>query len=246
MKTEPAITAPEVQAPVLPPTKLTPRQLRRARHRRTLRRFWQQFRQSKMGMIGLAILIFYAGVAIFSIFANKGALDPTITTNGPRLAGPSLHYPLGTQIDGISVLSLTIEGARISLFVGLAAALISMAARHAHRHVGRLQELRPRRDLDADHRRVPRAPLARAGDRPRGDVRSELLDHHHHHRADVVGRHRPTCARAGVVRQGTHLHRAVACARCERRARRAQAHHPQPDAHHLREHDPHDRDRDPV
>ena len=84
MKTEPAITAPEVQTPVLPPTKLTPRQLRRARHRRTLGRFWQQFRQSKMGMIGLAILILYAGVAIFSIFANKGALDPTITTNGPR------------------------------------------------------------------------------------------------------------------------------------------------------------------
>ncbi|HJX06983.1 MAG TPA: ABC transporter permease [Actinomycetota bacterium] len=126
MKTEPAITTREVPAPVVPRGKLTPRQVRWARRRRALSRFWQQFRQSKMGIIGLAILLFYAGVAMFSIFANKGALDPTITTNGPRLAGPSLAYPLGTQIDGISVLSLTIEGARISLFVGLAAALISM------------------------------------------------------------------------------------------------------------------------
>jgi len=127
MKTEPAIAATEVRAPVLPPTKRTPRQLKRARRRRALSRFWAQFRQSKMGMFGLAILIFFVGVAIFSMFTNKGALDPTVATDGPRLAGPSLKYPLGTQVDGISVLSLTIEGARISLFVGLAAAFISMA-----------------------------------------------------------------------------------------------------------------------
>jgi peptide/nickel transport system permease protein len=127
MKTEPAITAPEAPTPIALPTKLTPKQLKWARRRRAFSRFWSQFRQSKTGMIGLAILVFFAATAIFSIFANKGALDPTVTTDGPRLAGPSLKYPLGTQIDGISVLSLTIEGARISLFVGLAAAFISMA-----------------------------------------------------------------------------------------------------------------------
>ena len=128
MKTEPAITAPpEAPTPVALPKKLTPKQLKWARRRRALSRFWSEFHQSKAGMIGLAILVFFAATAIFSIFANKGALDPTVTTNGPRLAGPSLKYPLGTQIDGISVLSLTIEGSRISLFVGLAAAFISMA-----------------------------------------------------------------------------------------------------------------------
>ena len=127
MKTEPAIIAPEAPTPVAPPTKLTPKQLKWARRRRAFNRFWSQFRQSKTGMIGLAILVFFAATAIYSIFANKGALDPTITTDGPRLAGPSLKYPLGTQIDGISVLSLVIEGSRISLFVGLAAAFISMA-----------------------------------------------------------------------------------------------------------------------
>ena len=119
-------------------------------------------------------------------------------------------------------------------------------ARHDHRDVGRLQERGARRDLDADHRRLPGAPLARAGDRPGGDVRSELLDHHHHHRADVVGGHRPPGARPGALGQGTHLHRALTGARRERRPRRDQAHHPEPDARDLREHDPHDRDRDPV
>jgi peptide/nickel transport system permease protein len=126
MKTEPAITAPEAPTPFAPPKKLTPKQLKWARRRRAFSRFWSQFRQSKTGMIGLAILVFFAATAIYSIFANKGALDPTIT-DGPRLVGPSLKYPLGTNIDGISVLSLAIEGARISLFVGLAAAFISMA-----------------------------------------------------------------------------------------------------------------------
>ena len=76
-------------------------------------------------MVGLAILMLFVLMAISSIFAYKGRLDPTIV-NGPRLAGPSLKYPLGTQVDGVSVLSLVVEGSRISLFVGFAAALISM------------------------------------------------------------------------------------------------------------------------
>src|SRR3954454_8664319 len=125
MKTEPAVQTPEaVGAP--PVKKLTPKQLKRERRKRALGRFWKQFRHNKAGMAGLSILVFFAVVAIYSIFADKGALDPTIATGGPRLAGPSFHYPLGTQNDGISVLALVIEGSRVSLFVGLGAALISM------------------------------------------------------------------------------------------------------------------------
>jgi peptide/nickel transport system permease protein len=127
MKTEPIVapSEPLVDAPA-PPKKITPRKLRGARRRRALKRFWADFRSSKMGMAGLIILLFFIGMAIFSVFADKGRLDPTITTDGPRLAGPSLKYPLGTDRQGISVLSLVIEGSRISLYVGLTAALISM------------------------------------------------------------------------------------------------------------------------
>ena len=56
MKTEPAITAPEAPTPIALPTKLTPKQLKWARRRRAFNRFWSQFRQSKTGMVGLAIL----------------------------------------------------------------------------------------------------------------------------------------------------------------------------------------------
>ncbi len=124
MKTEPAIkTKPPAQVETI--RKLTPKQLKRARRKQALSRFWAQFRTNKAGMIGLGILVLFALMAISSIFAYKGRLDPTIV-HGPRLAGPSLKYPLGTQVDGVSVLSLVVEGSRISLFVGFAAAFISM------------------------------------------------------------------------------------------------------------------------
>jgi peptide/nickel transport system permease protein len=127
VKTEPILapTEPPADAP-LPPKKLSPGKVRRARRRRALGRFWSDFSHNKMGMAGLIILLFFIGMAIFSFFADPGRLDPTVTTDGPRLAGPSLQYPLGTDRQGISVLSLVIEGSRTSLYIGLTAALISM------------------------------------------------------------------------------------------------------------------------
>src|SRR6187200_569811 len=100
MKTEPAITTPQ-PAPTEVPRKLTPKQVKRARRKQAFLRFWAQFRTNKAGMVGLGILLLFLLVAISSIFAYKGRLDPTIV-NGPRLAGPSLKYPLGTQVDGVS------------------------------------------------------------------------------------------------------------------------------------------------
>jgi peptide/nickel transport system permease protein len=127
VKTEPIVapSEPPADAP-LPPKKLSPRKLRRARRRRALRKFWSDFSRNKMGMAGVIILLFFIGMAIFSAVADPARLDPTITTNGPRLAGPSFRYPLGTDRQGISVLSLVIEGSRTSLYIGLTAAVISM------------------------------------------------------------------------------------------------------------------------
>jgi len=127
MKTDPATTQSPAPETILAVKRMTPKQLKRTRRKKAFQRFWAEFRRNKAGMAGLIILAFFLLVGIYSVFASKGALDPTIATNGPRLAGPSLRYPLGTQIDGISVLSLVIEGSRISLFVGFAAAFISMA-----------------------------------------------------------------------------------------------------------------------
>ena len=90
------------------------------------------------GHAGLTILLFFIGMAIFSFFADPARLDPTLTIDGPRLAGPSLSYPLGTDRQGISVLSLVIEGSRPrSRRPGRRAHLD--AARNHRRYVGRLQ-----------------------------------------------------------------------------------------------------------
>lgn len=87
---------------------------------------WRLFRAQRGGMIGLAILIVFCLVAVLApVLANKSGLDVT-QANGPSSAGPSLHYPFGTDKAGRSVLTLVIWGSRISLLVGLLATVISM------------------------------------------------------------------------------------------------------------------------
>ncbi|HEY7667362.1 MAG TPA: ABC transporter permease [Actinomycetota bacterium] len=103
----------------------SPRAIRWTRRRRAFGRFWRQYRRNKMGMIGLVILIFFAGVAIYAIYADASGVDPTMTS-GPVLAPPSREYPLGTDNFGLSVLTLVIQGTKISLLVGLVAAAMTM------------------------------------------------------------------------------------------------------------------------
>jgi peptide/nickel transport system permease protein len=79
-----------------------------------------------MGMAGLIILGFFLLVAIAApLVVDPAGLRATEATGGP-LESPSLEYPLGTDILGRSVLTLTIYGSRISLLVGFAATLLSM------------------------------------------------------------------------------------------------------------------------
>jgi peptide/nickel transport system permease protein len=107
-------------------TPLDPKAVRRARHRLTLERFWRTYRASKMGMAGLFVLVLFIGVAVFApVLASRDGLDVTKVT-APALAPPSWEHPLGTDDLGRSVLTLVIWGSRISLLVGLLAALVSM------------------------------------------------------------------------------------------------------------------------
>jgi len=108
--------------PVPPPG---PGKIRWARRRKALRRFWRAFRTDRMGVTGLVILVFFIGVAIFAIFADKTGTLITRATGEP-LQPPSWDYPFGTDNYGRSVLTLTIQGAKVSLLVGLSATLITM------------------------------------------------------------------------------------------------------------------------
>ena len=109
--------------PALPPG--SRRRIVWVRRRAGLRRFWRAFRQDKMGLAGLIILVFFVAVAIFAIFADKTGTE-IVKATGEPLQPPSLHYPLGTDNQGRSVLTLTIQGAKVSLLVGFSATLITM------------------------------------------------------------------------------------------------------------------------
>lgn len=84
------------------------------------------FRRDREGMTGLAILIFFGLVAIFaSLLADPDGLS-VIKATGPLTAPPSWEYPFGTDRNGLSVLTLVIHGAQVTLLVGLAATVVSM------------------------------------------------------------------------------------------------------------------------
>jgi peptide/nickel transport system permease protein len=108
------------------PRQLSTRQLARRRRAASWRRGWAEFRQHRGGMLGLGILVVFVLVALCApLLADKSGLDVTLA-NGPILHHPTASYPLGTDDQGRSVLTLLIWGSRISLLVGLCATVISM------------------------------------------------------------------------------------------------------------------------
>jgi peptide/nickel transport system permease protein len=107
-------------------TTLTPRQLTRQRRRQSAARTWKEFRRHRSGLIGLGILVFFGLVALFApLLADKSGLEVTEATGGV-LESPSWDYPLGTDDNGRSILTLLIWGSQVSLVVGLLASAISM------------------------------------------------------------------------------------------------------------------------
>ena len=119
----PATGGPEIVAPA------SPKKIARARRKAAAKRAWRQYRRNKMGMVGLAVLIFFVLVAVFApVIANACNLDPTCPSTGAKLQPPSLQYPFwfGTDNVGRPVLTLTVWGTRISLLVGFVATLITV------------------------------------------------------------------------------------------------------------------------
>ena len=90
--------------------------------RQTLSRL---FREKKLGAVGLIIVVVFLLVGIFAdVLATHGMLDHNIPR---RLEGPSADHPLGTDQFGRDVYSRVVQGARISMLVGIAASLVAVA-----------------------------------------------------------------------------------------------------------------------
>jgi peptide/nickel transport system permease protein len=105
----------------------SPARIAWARRRAALSKVWHEFARSRSGLVGLAAL---AGIALLAVLAPLwiGEDDlSVIKASGSILAPPSGDFWLGTDHAGRSVLDLTIYGARVSLLVGISAAVLSVA-----------------------------------------------------------------------------------------------------------------------
>ena len=89
----------------------------------TWRRFRDAFRRHPTALIGGVILTGMIGVAVFAPWL--GTIDPQAVAPIKRLKPPSAEFWFGTDMLGRDVYGRVVYGARVSLVVGLAVAMLS-------------------------------------------------------------------------------------------------------------------------
>jgi peptide/nickel transport system permease protein len=102
-----------ITAPIAPAKSVSP----------TLRRFREAFRRHPTALIGGAILLVMIALAIFAPWLHT--IDPQQVFPIKRLRPPSAASWFGTDMLGRDVYSRVVYGARVSLVVGLAVAVLS-------------------------------------------------------------------------------------------------------------------------
>lgn len=99
------------------------------RRKATAVRVWKQFRISRQGIIGLAILSLFVVMAVAApLLADGRELNPVFARSqgNPQWAAPSEFPLLGTDHIRRSVWAQFVWGSRVSLFVGLAATVLTI------------------------------------------------------------------------------------------------------------------------
>lgn len=117
-------TKPEV--PEVPVAK-SPRALAWTRRRHSAARFWREYRTHRAGLLGLAALVVIALVAVFAPLLVGSDAQSVTDAPGKPMESPSGEFPLGTDQFGRDLLGLLVWGTRISLTIGLLAAVLSVA-----------------------------------------------------------------------------------------------------------------------
>ncbi|HEV2780241.1 MAG TPA: ABC transporter permease [Actinophytocola sp.] len=97
-----------------------------ARRRRAAGKLWRDFADSRSGLVGLAALLGIVLIALLAPLWISADDLSVIKATGGILTPPSGEFWLGTDHAGRSVLDLTVYGARVSLLVGIAAAVLSV------------------------------------------------------------------------------------------------------------------------
>jgi len=86
--------------------------------------FWKTIRQRPSAAIGATLLLLVAAAAFLAPWIAPYGLHDQV---GPVFGAPSAQHPLGLDDGGIDMVTLLMWGARISLVVGFAATLVSIA-----------------------------------------------------------------------------------------------------------------------
>lgn len=86
---------------------------------------WRRFRENKLAVAGLIVIVLLYGVAIVAPLIAR--YDPNILQPGARSKPPSAEHWLGTDRNTRDVYARLIVGARVSLSVGFTAVLIIMS-----------------------------------------------------------------------------------------------------------------------
>jgi peptide/nickel transport system permease protein len=112
-----------------PPVDQVPRSanaLRWARRRRAFKDFTSTYRRSRIGMVGLVMMLIFIVMAVFSPLLVDADRLSVSTPPGRPFQPPSGQFWLGTDNWGRSVLDLIIRGSRVSLIVGFSATVVTM------------------------------------------------------------------------------------------------------------------------
>ncbi|MET7703431.1 ABC transporter permease [Streptomyces sp. NPDC005485] len=128
MTTESTATEPtDVDKAPAPTAARSPRALAWQRRRHSAARFWKQYRTHHAGVFGLAALALFALIALTAPLTVGSDVQSVTEAPGDPMESPSTEFPLGTDQFGRSLLGLVVWGARVSLLVGLLAAVLSVA-----------------------------------------------------------------------------------------------------------------------
>ena len=98
----------------------------KTKKRSQLAEIWQRLRRNKMAMLGLAILIVLALLAIFADVICDYDTMVVAQNMSIRLQGPSKAHIFGTDEFGRDIFARIIHGARVSLVVGMISVSVSL------------------------------------------------------------------------------------------------------------------------
>jgi peptide/nickel transport system permease protein len=89
-------------------------------------RFWRRFARHRPALAGAAVLAVLGALALAAPWVEVAlGTDATVVDLLDRFAPPSAGHPLGTDDLGRDMLVRLLRGGRVSLFVGVAAALVA-------------------------------------------------------------------------------------------------------------------------